>query len=286
MSATNTALSRSTEKARSGSGWYAVVARTGLVAKGLSFGLVGALAIKLAIGSGGKATSREGALAQLSHHAFGKVALIALAIGFAAYALWRFVHAASRRRRPERVTERACAQVGGHGARLAGRPRHSRGRRARDRGSRPLEPLPWARDEVRRQVAHRRALARRPEVGHARRRRRPRRALRRLRPRRRLPREGCARLQAQGCDRDRRRAAEARARVVRAVPARDDGRRPGRVRAVLPRRREAARRQRLKSRAKSPRCSGGKTWSRTWSSVAWISGASRSGSSVRSSCGS
>jgi hypothetical protein len=95
MSATNTALSRSTEKARSGSGWYAVVARTGLVAKGLSFGLVGALAIKLAIGSGGEATSREGALAQLSHHAFGKVALIALAIGFAAYALWRFVQAAA-----------------------------------------------------------------------------------------------------------------------------------------------------------------------------------------------
>ncbi len=95
MSATNTALSRSTAKARSGSGWYAVVARTGLVAKGLSFGLVGALAIKLAIGSGGKATSREGALAQLSHHAFGKVALIALVIGFAAYALWRFVQAAA-----------------------------------------------------------------------------------------------------------------------------------------------------------------------------------------------
>jgi hypothetical protein len=95
MSATNTALSRSTAKARSGSGWYAVVARTGLVAKGISFGLVGALAIKLAIGSGGKATSREGALAQLSHHAFGKVALIALVIGFAAYALWRFVQAAA-----------------------------------------------------------------------------------------------------------------------------------------------------------------------------------------------
>ena len=95
MSATNTALSRSTAKARSGSGWYAVVARTGLVAKGLSFGLVGALAIKLAIGSGGEATSREGALAQLSHHAFGKVALIALVIGFAAYALWRFVQAAA-----------------------------------------------------------------------------------------------------------------------------------------------------------------------------------------------
>ena len=34
----------------------------GLVAKGLSFGLVGALAVKLALGDGGKATSRQGAL--------------------------------------------------------------------------------------------------------------------------------------------------------------------------------------------------------------------------------
>ena len=42
------------QKAHSGRGWYAVLARTGLVAKGLSFGLVGALAIKLALGHGGR----------------------------------------------------------------------------------------------------------------------------------------------------------------------------------------------------------------------------------------
>jgi hypothetical protein len=81
------------QKADEGRGWYAVLARTGLVAKGLSFGLVGALALKLAIGSGGEATSRQGALSQLSHHSFGKVVLIALALGFAAYAIWRFVQA-------------------------------------------------------------------------------------------------------------------------------------------------------------------------------------------------
>jgi len=97
MSATNTTLERSTAKARTGSGWYAVVARSGLVAKGLSFGLVGALALELAIGHGGKATSREGALAQLSDHSYGKIVLIALAVGFAAYALWRFVQAAAER---------------------------------------------------------------------------------------------------------------------------------------------------------------------------------------------
>jgi hypothetical protein len=97
MSTVDSALSKSGEsakqKANAGRGWYAVLARTGLVAKGLSFGLVGVLAAKLALGDGGAATSREGALAQLSHHSFGKVVLIALALGFAAYALWRFVQA-------------------------------------------------------------------------------------------------------------------------------------------------------------------------------------------------
>lgn len=81
------------ERGRSGSGWYAWLARTGLVAKGVSFGLVGALAIKLAVGHGGTATSREGALHTLAGESFGVVVLILLAVGFAAYAVWRFVEA-------------------------------------------------------------------------------------------------------------------------------------------------------------------------------------------------
>jgi hypothetical protein len=89
------------QKAQSGSGWYAVVARTGLVAKAISYGLVGALAIKLAIGDGGKATSRQGALESLSGHRFGKIVLVLLAAGFAAYALWRFVQACAERSAPD-----------------------------------------------------------------------------------------------------------------------------------------------------------------------------------------
>jgi hypothetical protein len=78
-------------KARRGSGWYEVLARVGLVAKGISFGLVGVLALKLALGSGGHATSRQGALKEVAQHPFGEVVLIALAAGFAAYALWRLI---------------------------------------------------------------------------------------------------------------------------------------------------------------------------------------------------
>jgi hypothetical protein len=100
VSAVDSALNtgdKAKQQANAGRGWYAALARTGLVAKGLSFGLVGLLAAKLAIGEGGKATSREGALAQVSHHSFGKIILIALALGFAAYALWRFVQAIAER---------------------------------------------------------------------------------------------------------------------------------------------------------------------------------------------
>ena len=83
--------------ARAGRGWYAVLARTGLVAKGVSYGLVGVLAVALALGAGGQATSRQGALEKLATHGFGKVVLALLAFGFAAYAIWRFVQAAAER---------------------------------------------------------------------------------------------------------------------------------------------------------------------------------------------
>src|SRR4051794_14305562 len=84
-------------KANAGTGWYAWLARAGLVAKGASFAIVGVLALKLALGDGGKATSREGALQDLARHSFGRFLLVALAVGFAAYALWRFVQAYAER---------------------------------------------------------------------------------------------------------------------------------------------------------------------------------------------
>ena len=91
------ALKRPAEEARrrgrSGSGWYEWLARAGLVAKGISYGIVGVLAVKLAVGHGGKATSRDGALHALAQESFGRIVLALLAAGFAAYALWRVVQA-------------------------------------------------------------------------------------------------------------------------------------------------------------------------------------------------
>jgi len=73
--------------------WLAALARIGLVAKGVSFAIVGVLALELALGRGGKSTSREGALAALARHGWGELLLYVLAAGFAAYVLWRVAQA-------------------------------------------------------------------------------------------------------------------------------------------------------------------------------------------------
>jgi hypothetical protein len=69
--------------------WVERLARFGLVAQGVSFGLVAVLAIELALGRGGKATDREGALRTIAGGSVGRLIVIALAVGFGAYALWR-----------------------------------------------------------------------------------------------------------------------------------------------------------------------------------------------------
>ena len=73
--------------------WLGWLGRAGLVAKGVSYALVGVLAIALASGLGGRATGREGALEVLAGEAYGKALIAALAFGFGAYALWRLAQA-------------------------------------------------------------------------------------------------------------------------------------------------------------------------------------------------
>ncbi len=82
------------EAARFGdSEWVERMGRIGLVAKGASFGIVGVLAILLALGVGGSATDRPGAFRFLAKEPYGIVLLAALALGFGAYAAWRFAQA-------------------------------------------------------------------------------------------------------------------------------------------------------------------------------------------------
>jgi hypothetical protein len=73
--------------------WVERLGRAGLLAQGVSYGLVGTLALMLALGLGGEAESREGALRTLAGSAAGLAVLVALAIGFAGYAIWRLAQA-------------------------------------------------------------------------------------------------------------------------------------------------------------------------------------------------
>jgi hypothetical protein len=117
-------------------------ARAGLVARGVVYGVVGILALKLALGSGGKTESQAGALETIAHQTFGDVLLIALATGLGAYAIWRMIAGVAGTRPNEdgalqrRVSAIASAVVyaalcytaikiigGGHGS--SGSPKHA-----------------------------------------------------------------------------------------------------------------------------------------------------------------
>jgi len=69
------------------------LARAGLIARGVVYGVVGLLALKLAVGAGGKTTSQQGALKTIAHEPFGQGLLIAVTVGLAGYAIWRLVRA-------------------------------------------------------------------------------------------------------------------------------------------------------------------------------------------------
>ncbi len=67
--------------------------RLGLAAKGVPYVLIAWLALEVVLGTGGKEADRQGALRTLADDSLGRAVLVALAIGFAGYALWRFAQA-------------------------------------------------------------------------------------------------------------------------------------------------------------------------------------------------
>jgi hypothetical protein len=74
--------------------WLGRLARFGLVARGAVYLIIGVLALKLALGDGGKATNQQGALKTIADRPFGKTLLVLVAIGLAGYAIWRLTRAA------------------------------------------------------------------------------------------------------------------------------------------------------------------------------------------------
>jgi hypothetical protein len=81
------------EAAQDASPWVDRFARFGYATKGLVYVVVGALALGVATGVGGRTTDPPGALQEIGAQPFGRVMLGFVAVGLAAYALWRLFQA-------------------------------------------------------------------------------------------------------------------------------------------------------------------------------------------------
>jgi hypothetical protein len=73
--------------------WFEALARFGYAVRGLLYIVVGFLAAEVAVGQGGAATDKGGAITAIGNEPFGKLLLLLMAIGLAGYALWGFVRA-------------------------------------------------------------------------------------------------------------------------------------------------------------------------------------------------
>ncbi|HXV56245.1 MAG TPA: DUF1206 domain-containing protein [Gaiellaceae bacterium] len=73
--------------------WIERSGRFGLATKGFSYLVVAAIALRVAAGGGGQAEDRQGALRTLADEPFGWALLALVALGFGAYAVWRFAQA-------------------------------------------------------------------------------------------------------------------------------------------------------------------------------------------------
>lgn len=69
--------------------WVERLGRLGLVAKGVLYAVIGVLAIQVALGGRAESPDKGGALRTIAEQPFGKGLLVLLALGLAAYALWR-----------------------------------------------------------------------------------------------------------------------------------------------------------------------------------------------------
>lgn len=79
--------------ARKAHPWLRPLVRVGYAAKGIIYGMIGALALMAALRYGGGATNQRGAITAIAQQPFGSVFLIAMAVGLLAYSLWRLLMA-------------------------------------------------------------------------------------------------------------------------------------------------------------------------------------------------
>ena len=79
--------------------WVARFVRIGYAAKGVIYLLIGTLALRLALGDGGRLTDSSGALSTIVQQPFGRALLAIIAVGILAYAGWEITQAVADTKR-------------------------------------------------------------------------------------------------------------------------------------------------------------------------------------------
>ena len=72
-----------------------MLGRAGYAAKGIVYVVMGALAAKAALGTGGRTTDTRGAIGVIGGGPMGTIALVAIGVGLIGYMLWRLIAAAT-----------------------------------------------------------------------------------------------------------------------------------------------------------------------------------------------
>ena len=70
------------------------LARLGYAVKGVVYGVMGVLALRVGLGDGGRLAGEHEAVREVHRHPFGDVALVVIGAGLACYAIWRLIEAA------------------------------------------------------------------------------------------------------------------------------------------------------------------------------------------------
>jgi hypothetical protein len=70
-----------------------MLGRAGYAAKGIVYVVMGALAAKAALGTGGRTTDTRGAIGVIADGPMGTIALVAIGVGLIGYMLWRLIAA-------------------------------------------------------------------------------------------------------------------------------------------------------------------------------------------------
>lgn len=74
-------------------GWVERCARLGFTAQGIVYSIIGYLALRLALGDGGRTTGAKGAINRVGDQPFGVFLLALLTVGLVAFVTWRWVQA-------------------------------------------------------------------------------------------------------------------------------------------------------------------------------------------------